>query len=118
MNKQIAIDILEKEKSYMQQHAGKAQVEAFDMAICALKISNKEIRDKAIADYQKGCVKIILNKRNEFVNEIQRRANNCMREAIVAETRTVSCYKTGIKEGLEEAVKVFDEIAEQMQEVE
>lgn len=74
----------------------------------------EEIRNKAIVEYQKECAKFILNKRNEFVNEIQRRASNRMREAIVADTRTVSCYKTGIKEGLEEAVEVLDEIAEQM----
>lgn len=53
MNKQIAIDILEKEKAYMQQHAGKAQVEAFDMAICALKISEQEIRNKVIDEFAK-----------------------------------------------------------------
>ena len=37
MTEQMAIDIVRKEKAYMDSHAGKAQSEAFEMAIKALE---------------------------------------------------------------------------------
>lgn len=82
MNKQIAIDILEKEKAYMQQHAGKAQVEAFDMAICALRISEQEIRAKAIDTFVIAIETLMKLQGAVALSEIQEIAEKLKGEAI------------------------------------
>ena len=53
MTENEAIEILQKEKAYMDSHAGRAQSEAFQIAIYALK-NKKQMSKKPIFDFNYG----------------------------------------------------------------
>ena len=95
MNKDVAIELLEKEKAYMLGHGGDAQADALEMAIKALE--------------QESCIELKLDKR--IIDEAVQEAVNDIRQNFVPKD-VLDKIKAEILDEAEYAYADFDKYKE------
>ena len=110
MTESEAIEIVQKEKAYMDSHAGRVQSEAFQMAINALeeRIAKKhdkyvpeldnEIKLPKISRLEAKAIKVALYHQWFRITDLNGKATSCSQEMADATYRMLYLFENLIKE--------------------